>query len=337
VREPDDDRRRRLLGIKLRTLVGEHVGAEIGGELVPFAPGAALVADRVAWLLVEDDPGRGLGPAIAWALRHGVAAIHLLTERDTGTLARRAAAFELPISVWRITGRALSAAEPVPLPVPAPPPAGHVALVPIIEHGGATPTIEHGVVTGEVRGLEVCRVIDDPYTGSVRLEVGVGAHDREAFTLIHGDVPAPEALAGVVQAVEEWRRPHAPHHPLKRRAPERQLRWQLIEEPARIGLADVAQVSPPLPRPNVRDPVPCVARGRRQDDRELVVVCSVGVDLDLIPYATDARLAEASNQPAGPDEDVAVLVVVPRRDLVPITTDVAARLRHPVEFASPSG
>ena len=50
--------------------------------------------------------------------------------------------------------------------------------------------VEHGVVTGEVRGLEVCRVVDDRTTGDgVRLEVGVGAHDREAFAIIHGDVP----------------------------------------------------------------------------------------------------------------------------------------------------
>ena len=60
------------------------------------------------------------------------------------------------------------------------------------------PNVEHGVVTGEVRGLEVCRVVDDPHTGAVRLEVGVGAHDREAFTIMHGDVPTVDALAGVV-------------------------------------------------------------------------------------------------------------------------------------------
>lgn len=337
MREADDDRRRRLRGLKLRTLVREHVGPGMDGELVPFAPGAALVDGGVAWVLVEDDQGRGLGPALAWSLRRGVGEIRLLAERDTGTLARRAAAFAIPISVWRVAERTLVAAEPAPLPVPPPPPPGHMALIPVIEDGGATPTIEHGVVAGEVRGLEVCRVVDDRHSGAVRLEVGVGAHDREAFALLHGDVPAPEALAGVVRAVEEWRRPNAPHHPLNRLAPERLLRWELLEHPTLIGLADVAPMSPPLPRPNLRDPVPCVALGRRRDGRELVVVCSVGVDLDLIPYAADARLSQAAGEPAGRSEEAAVLVVVPQRDLVPITAEIAARLRHPVELTSPAG
>ncbi len=55
--------------------------------------------------------------------------------------------------------------------------------------------VEHGVLVGEVRGLEVCRVVDDPHLGTTRLEVGVGAHDREAFQMLHGDVPAIELLA----------------------------------------------------------------------------------------------------------------------------------------------
>ena len=71
--------------------------------------------------------------------------------------------------------------------------------------------VEHGVVTGEVRGLEVCRVVDvDDGGGRVRLEVGVGPHDREAFAIIHGDVPTRAALAGVVAAVAAARRPTRP-------------------------------------------------------------------------------------------------------------------------------
>ena len=138
----------------------------------------------------------------------------------------------------------------------------HLALVDTIVAGGAEPTVEHGVVTGEVRGLEVCRVVDDPHTGAVRLEVGVGAHDREAFTIMHGDVPTVEALAGVVRAVDEHRRTGAAQHPLSRLVPERLLRWQLIQDPALLGLAAVERVEPPLPRPNVKDRVPCVAVGR---------------------------------------------------------------------------
>ena len=45
--------------------------------------------------------------------------------------------------------------------------------------------------------------------GAARLEVGVGAHDREAFALVHGDLPTVEALAGVVASWRRYRRPGA--------------------------------------------------------------------------------------------------------------------------------
>ena len=75
----------------------------------------------------------------------------------------------------------------------------------MIIEGGATPAVEHGVLVGEVRGLEVCRVVTDAQTGAARLEVGIGQHDREAFQMLHGDVPTVEALAKVVAAVAPHR------------------------------------------------------------------------------------------------------------------------------------
>ena len=43
------------------------------------------------------------------------------------------------------------------------------------------------MITGEVLGLEIARIIDDD--DGARLEVGVGRHDREAFAMLHGDLP----------------------------------------------------------------------------------------------------------------------------------------------------
>ena len=65
--------------------------------------------------------------------------------------------------------------------------------------------VEHGVVTGEIVGLEIARIelSDD---GDARLEVGVGRHDREAFAMIHGDLPTAAALAAVVDEVRSHRR-----------------------------------------------------------------------------------------------------------------------------------
>jgi hypothetical protein len=310
-------RRSRLRSIKLQALVRDHLGGDVDATIGTFPPGAAIVADATAWVLVEDEPERGLGPALAWALRNGAASLHVLAERETGLLARRAGGLRFPIEVWHVDGRVLLPAVVEPLAAPVAPSAAHLELVDTIVAGGAEPTVEHGVVTGEVRGLEVCRVVDDIHTGAVRLEVGVGAHDREAFTIIHGDVPTIDALAGVVRAVDEHRSRVGASHPLNRLVPERLVRWQLEQDPALVGLASVARVQPPLPRPNVKDRVPCVAVGRHDDGAAVVVVCSVGVDLDLVPYAIDARRS------APGIEGGEVWLVVPPRDLVPVTAELA--------------
>ncbi len=330
----EPDRRSRLRGVKLAALVRDHLGHEIGQQRDVFAPGAAMVVDGAAWVLVEDEPQRGLGPALAWALRHGAGRLHVLAEQATGVLARRAAGLTFPIDVWHVDGRHLLPAVPEPVMAPPAPAPAHLALVPTIEAGGATPHVEHGVVSGEVRGLEVCRVVDDPHTGAVRLEVGVGAHDREAFAIVHGDVPTTEALAGVVRAVAEHRGGDSAPHPLDRLAPERLLRWRLEQDPGLVGCTIVRPAEPPVPRRNLKDREPCVALGHRADGTTAVIVCSVGVDLDLIPYAIDARLAVGS-EPGVEGEDV--VLVVPARDLVPITAELAALAAQPLSVLSPSG
>ena len=107
----------------------------------------------------------------------------------------------MPIQVWALSGREL---QPVPAGAIAGPPSAseaHLALAADIEAAGAASVVEHGVVTGEVRGLEVCRVVDGPMVAVSASRSASGVHDREAFAIIHGDVPTGAALAGVVAAV----------------------------------------------------------------------------------------------------------------------------------------
>ncbi len=146
------------------------------------------------------------------------------------------------------------------------------------------------MLIGEVRGLEVCRVVTDEITGTPRLEVGVGQHDREAFQMLHGDVPTVEALAKVVAAVEPHRRYGADPHPLNRLGREQALRARLIDEPSLVGASRVDAISSPLARPNLKDPQPSVARAVI-DGVQTTLVVSTGVDLEVVPFATDARLA----------------------------------------------
>ena len=60
------------------------------------------------------------------------------------------------------------------------------------------------------------------------------------------------------------------------------------------------------------------------DGAPVVVVCSVGIDLDLVPFAADARHALA-----GPD--ARLVLAVPERDVHPVTRELAARLAEPAE------
>ncbi|MDO8363785.1 MAG: hypothetical protein Q7V88_12870 [Actinomycetota bacterium] len=323
----DERRRAQLLGLKLGALVREH-GGVAGAEAVAapgdFGAGAALMAGTVAWVLVEDQPERGLGPALAWALRRKASELQVLAERGTGTLARRAEGFGFPINVWHVEGRTLLPAVALPLPVSPPVLLSHLEWRPTIEEGGALPTVEHGVLAGEVAGLEVCRVVDDRDTAAVRLEVGVGAHDRETFQLLHGNRPTAEALADVVQSVGQHRRPGSLRHPLNLLAQERLLRSRLIADPALIGATEVVAAEPPLPRANLKDAVPCVAVATI-DGASAVVVCSVGVDLDVVPFALDARRSTGIEQ---------CLVVVPGRDALDIQHRLAAVAAPPITIRS---
>jgi hypothetical protein len=128
-------------------------------------------------------------------------------------------------------------------------------------------------------------------------------------------------LATVVESVARFRTADAPQHPLNRLGQERYLRWELEQDPASIGMATVVPAEPPLPRPNLKDPVPCVAIGVDSDGTERVVVCSMGVDIDLVGFVADVQAMHESP----------VVVVVRERDLVPITRNLLDLLATPVD------
>ena len=302
------DRRHALLTAKLTALVTAGCGtdalADARSTAVAFPGGAGLSAGGTGWLLVEDGPGRALGPALLWAGRVGVDRLHLLVEAEAGGLARRAATFARAPQVWQVEGRALTLTAPEPIG-PAPRlDAEASAWVDRLRAAGAEPVVEAGVLTGEVLGLEVARVVSDA-DGS-RLEVGVGKHDRDARRAMSGDVPTQAALAAAVAAVRRHRRAGAPHHPLNRLASERWLRAVLVDRPGLVGAAH------PAPAAGVDD------RGR-----PLLVVCSTGIDLDLVPAAADARLADGR----GPR----LVLVVPECDDHPVHRSLSGLLIEPAE------
>lgn len=324
----DPDRRRALYEAKTRALVREQFGVTVSGS-VPVTTGAAMFDDATAWVYAADDARRQLGRALALAATRGLADVHLLVDGDGAELARRGAALRPPAHVWRVEGTKLVPVEPAPLPDEAPPPAEGAAadLTGMLADAGVDIVIEHGVIAGEVRGLEVARLRRDD-AGQWVLDVGVGRFDQEASALLHGDLPTEVALARAVSFIRDHRSPGAAPHPVNRLARDRWLRWQLLEDPSAVGLVELHAVSPAAPRPNVRDPFPAPAVGTDRAGARVLVVCSVGVDLDLVPTTADLVLRE---HPAR------VVLVTPARDQLPVQRALAARLAVPAELAAVEG
>jgi hypothetical protein len=320
-----------LLASKLRSLVASHF-VDAAPLPADFPGGAGVVSGAVAWVLLDASPVRSFGAALVWAGRQGADEVHLLLDdpADAGVLARRASCFEPAPHVWVVDGTSLQPAEPAPVPVahpalPAP------ALAELLVDADLEVVVEDGIVRGEVNGLEVARIVHGQTTAGTPideplLEVGVGQADRELTAMLHGALGPVDQVARVAEIVRRHRQAGAERHPLNQLAPERWLRARLVAEPERIGLTRLRPSEPAIPRPNLRDTAVAMAFGDDAAGDPVVVACSVGVDLDLVPAAADARLATAP--------EARLLLVVPERDAHRVTTDLARRLVHPAEVVT---
>ena len=322
-----------LQGLKLRTLVRDHLAPGDDGGSDPASPaeitepvdigvGAAILVGGDAWVLVEDRHERALGVGLAWMQKSKARTLNLLVDRHSGVLARRAENFSIDVVVWEVAGRSLTRAMPHHHVPEIEPRASHLEFGSMILDCGADVVIEHGVVSGEVVGLEVCRVVDDEETREPRLEIGVGVHDREAFAQIHGRTPLEESLKRIVDVVRHHRRAGADPHPLNRLAAERALRSRIVSDPSKIGAAHLRAVATASPRVNLKDSSPCAAVGETMNGEPLVAVFSTGIDLDVVPASADTRTWLGS-------PDAHLVIVVPERDASPITRRLAGALRRP--------
>jgi hypothetical protein len=287
--------------------------------------------DPCAWVYLVDSPDRGLGMAMAWAERFDVSDLHVVADEEAALLARRAELFEEPAPwVWQVTRKGLVEAEPLP-PVPFPPPPAAPELVDLLMDAGVEIVVEEGVVRGEVNGLEVARIVSGTTTAGVpvdepQLEVGVGAADRELTSMLHAGVPPAEQLGRVVKQVRDLRRPDAERHPLNQLVPERWLRAVLVRNPEAVGLTSLRPAPGARKRRGLRETDIAVGTGEALDGRPVVVACSVGIDLDLVPAAADARAAI--------DPDADLWLILPERDDHPSSLRMAARLHDPARILS---
>ena len=102
----------------------------------------------------------------------------------------------------------------------------------------------------------------------------------------------------------------------------------LIAEPSRIGVDDLVAAPTPDPRDRLRERGVAAAVGTR-DGEPVVVACTVGVDLEAVVLAADARLAI--------DPDATLLLALPQRDVLPVIGAMVGDLVRPAEVAAVSG
>lgn len=319
----DPDRRRSLDAIRLNTLVAAH-GPGVPRELVTFAGGVALVGEHDLWVL----PGElgGLGAALAWVGSVGPDREFDVVADQAGLIARRVRGLDPAVRVWQITGRSLVAAEPKPAtPVPDPPDAPE--LVAALRAADLEVVTEYGVITGEVNGLEIARIV--PGDPRPHLVIGVGVFDQGAFSALHPDrsldgIDDPERLVADLVAVRgrvaSHRGPGADPHLANRLVRPRWLRASALVSPHLVGLSSLEARPLPDPRGGLNEHAPAAALGRDASGAAVLAVFSVGVDLEMVPIASDLLATHDAER---------VLLVLPRRDMHPAIGRAATRLAAP--------
>lgn len=320
------EQRGRLVGAKLTALIAGHTGAR--AEPVTFPGGAAALVDDVAWVFLDDQPAASLGVALAWAQARDAERVAIVADAGTGTLARQASTFALPVYVWATDGQRLVPAAADPSPPVADVAADELAAAAVLVDAGATVVVEHGVVRGEVLGLEVGRVVRG--NGDVVIQPGVGRNDREGHAMVAGShaADAEVVAATVARVVAEVSRHRtgdtADRHPLGRMARGRWLRHLLTAEPELVGAARLEAVEGTLARPSVADGA-AFAVGELADGSPVVVGCAGGIDLAVVPEAADVRLGVAERTGMQPR----LLIAAAGRHLHPAVRRMADALVEP--------
>ena len=286
----ESDQRRRLEAVRLASALSRR-GVDATGVIDSTSPiGPAAIAGRVGWIVAVEHEHHALAVAQLWAASHDVGNLNLVVDANPTVVARRARYFTRETTIWSYVDNVLVEQSASSHEANKGVPASHEHFASLIADCGVDVVREHGVLSGEVLGLEVCRVVDDHSESSgVRLEIGVGVHDRETFRLVHGAVATGEQLMDVARTVSKIRNDPAAQHPLARLALERRLRSRLLSRPDLVGASRLVAAEPPVARANVKDSVPCIATGERADGTPLVVACTAIADLDVVSFGADAR------------------------------------------------
>ena len=324
----DASRRALLERSRADGLLRSAFSIDLDGADVTAAPFgiAALVPNDAgttdAWVVSMSDDLAVLGGVLVWLDRHAPATANLIVDHHAGVHARRAEMLAPETTVWVTRGTDVVRAEPEEIPPPRPYPTNTSALESILAELDLEVVCEDGLIRGELAGLEVARILEGA-DGPV-LEAGVGRFDREAGVLLQAGRPIEESVASAAAQVRPHRTRGAHGHAVNRLARERWLRSEIVAEPSRAGISLPELVEPIPPRANLLEVVPAALLGT-DGDRRVLVACSAGVDLGLLPAVADLVRVHT------PDE---VRIVVPPRDRLAHLDRSIARLPIPASIVT---
>lgn len=286
------------------------------------------------FVLVEFGTPQAVAGAISWAAAQRCNSLTVFVDLDAGAAARYASYFGSAqvtagddsgigdIDVRSVAGASSIPVTAEPLPNPIDPPEPPDDLIEIMREQGLEIVSEHGVIRGEIRGLEVARLVRWPIEtggdGQLHLEVGVGRFDRDAIWAVRDGTNMVEALADTAAMVRRYRRPGADPHPLGRLQRERWLRSVVVADPGLVGAATLEPVAMTIEAAGMKDTHPAGSVGRDPDGSGVVVVTSIGVDLSVMPLAADLRSSF--------DESARLVVAVPPADVHPVLGRLAGML-----------
>ncbi len=307
-------------------LARDHFGFDETLTEVDSPPFGVVVRHEGRACVVSSSRDLGvLGGLLVWAARHEISDLDLVFEHNGGTHARRAELLAPPFRVWNLVGSSIVRAVPESLPTPHRVTPDATALVAMIERSGADVVVEDGIIRAEIAGLEVGRVVEGP-TGPL-FEVGVGRFDREAAALLNDGQSTESALVKVVDRVRAHRVVGAHSHAVNRIARERWIRSMVARDPTLAGLelsTVVVPVEPIPPRLGLLEAAPA-ALVTSGSEPPLMIVCSTGMDLGLVPAVADLV---ARHEPSE------VRFVMPHRDVLPYIRQLVDRLPLPTSIVS---
>ncbi|MEE2682544.1 MAG: hypothetical protein VYD77_01255 [Actinomycetota bacterium] len=191
----------------------------------------------------------------------------------------------------------------------------------LLKASGCDVVQEHGVLKGEIKGLEVARVVIND-EGQQVLRVGVGAYDQEAHKIFDSQQTPEEKLFRIVSQVMEYRNQKSEPHPLNRAARAKWMIAEIIATSENFDLEEVQPLSMLEEIDTVTESHPAAAIGRTGAGSVLIVASS-GIDLQTIPVAAGLLVSTGAEE---------IWIALSPKDRHPAIINAARYLKAPSRF-----